>query len=75
MKNLEDIFKNRYNTSSKEVQKDIDLMPYKIVKGGSSSVKVNMGEKDYSAEEISAMILSKLKLMQKSTLAKKLLKQ
>ncbi len=46
--------------SSKEVQKDIDLMPYKIVKSG-QAVKVAMGDKDYSPEEISAMILSKLK--------------
>ena len=45
---------------SKEVQKDIDLMPYKIVKSG-KAVKVTMGDKDYSAEEVSAMILSKLK--------------
>lgn len=46
--------------SDKEVQKDIDLMPYKIVKSG-TSVKVTMGDKDQSPEEVSAMILSKLK--------------
>jgi molecular chaperone DnaK len=34
---------------SKEVQKDIGLMPYKIVKSG-SGVKVTMGGKDYSPE-------------------------
>src|SRR5690606_2012207 len=45
----------------KEVQKDIDLMPYKIVKSGKSGVKVSLGGKDYSPEEISVMILSKLK--------------
>jgi molecular chaperone DnaK len=44
----------------KEVQKDHDLMPYEIVKDG-SAVKVKMGGKDYSTEEISAMILSKIK--------------
>src|SRR5690606_23226333 len=44
-----------------EVQKDIDLMPYEIVKSGKTSVKVKMGDKEYSSEEISAMILSKLK--------------
>lgn len=43
-----------------EVQRDIKLMPYKIKKSG-NHVKVEMGDKDYSAEEISAMILSKLK--------------
>jgi len=46
--------------TDKEVQKDIDLMPYEIVKSG-SSVKVKMGDKEYSPEEVSAMILSKLK--------------
>lgn len=46
--------------TDKEVQKDIKLMPYKIVKSN-SGVKVTMGEKDQSPEEVSAMILSKLK--------------
>ncbi len=46
--------------SDKEVQKDLDIMPYEIVKAG-SAVKVKLGEKDYSPEEVSAMILSKLK--------------
>jgi len=45
---------------SKEVQRDIELMPYKIVKAG-SGVKVEMAGKGYSPEEISGMILSKLK--------------
>ena len=43
-----------------EVQKDLDLMPYEIVKAG-DGVKVKMGDKEYSSEEVSAMILSKLK--------------
>jgi molecular chaperone DnaK len=43
-----------------EVKRDIDIMPYKILKAG-NSVKVKMGDKDYSPEEVSAMILSKLK--------------
>src|SRR3954471_837380 len=46
--------------SDAEVQRDIELMPYKIVKSG-TGVKVKMGDKEYSPEEISAMILSKLK--------------
>ncbi len=44
----------------KEVQKDLDIMPYEIVKKG-DGVAVKMGDKDYSPEEVSAMILSKLK--------------
>ncbi len=48
------------NFSSEEVQRDIKLMPYKIVKAG-NGVKVEMADKEYSPEEVSAMILSKLK--------------
>jgi molecular chaperone DnaK len=44
----------------KEVQRDIELMPYKIVKAG-TGVKVEMAGKEYSPEEVSGMILSKLK--------------
>ena len=44
----------------KEVQRDIELMPYKIIKAG-TGVKVAMADKEYSPEEVSAMILSKLK--------------
>lgn len=43
-----------------EVKRDIDLMPYKIVKAD-GHVKVTMGDKDYTPEEVSAMILGKLK--------------
>ena len=46
--------------NDKEVQKDLDIMPYEIVKKG-DGVAVKMGEKDYTPEEVSAMILSKLK--------------
>lgn len=46
--------------TDKEVQKDLELMPYKIVKSG-TGVKVEMAGKEYSPEEVSGMILSKLK--------------
>ncbi len=48
------------NFNDKEVQRDIKLMGYEIVKSG-NGVKVKMAGKDYSPEEISAMILGKLK--------------
>jgi len=44
----------------KEVQRDLKLMGYEIVKSG-QGVKVKMGDKEYSSEEISAMVLGKLK--------------
>ena len=43
-----------------DVQKDIEISPYKIVKKG-NGVGVEMDGKVYSPEEISAMILSKIK--------------
>ena len=46
--------------SDAEVQKDLDIMPYKIVKKG-DGVAVVMGDKEYTPEEVSAMILSKIK--------------
>jgi molecular chaperone DnaK len=46
--------------TDQEVQRDLKLMGYEIVKSG-NSVKVKMGDKEYSPEEISAMILGKLK--------------
>lgn len=48
------------NFNDKEVQRDLKLMGYEIVKSG-NGVKVKMGDKEYSPEEISAMILGKLK--------------
>ncbi|HSX30931.1 MAG TPA: molecular chaperone DnaK [Candidatus Saccharimonadales bacterium] len=48
------------NFDDKEVQRDLKLMGYEIVKSG-NGVKVKMGDKEYSPEEISAMILAKLK--------------
>jgi molecular chaperone DnaK len=48
------------NWNDKEVQRDLKLMGYEMVKSG-NGVKVKMGDKEYSPEEISAMILGKLK--------------
>ena len=44
----------------KEVQKDLDIMPYEIVKH-KNGVGVKMGDTEYTPEEVSAMILSKIK--------------
>ncbi|HRY60007.1 MAG TPA: molecular chaperone DnaK [Patescibacteria group bacterium] len=47
--------------SDKETQKDIKAMPYQMEKGPNDSVMIKMGDKSYSAPEISAMVLGKLK--------------
>lgn len=43
-----------------EVQKDLDILPFKIVKKN-GGVAVEMGGKEYTPEEVSAMILGKIK--------------
>ncbi len=43
-----------------EIQRDLKLMSYKIKESG-SGVKVEMSGKDYTPQEVSAMILQKLK--------------
>lgn len=58
------------NFSDKEVQRDLKLMGYEIVKSGNST-KVKMGDKEYSPEEVSAMILGKLKADAESYLGSK----
>ncbi|PKM89204.1 molecular chaperone DnaK [Candidatus Falkowbacteria bacterium HGW-Falkowbacteria-2] len=46
--------------TDEEVQRDLSTVPYKIVQAG-QGVKVKMSDKEYSPQEISAMILTKLK--------------
>lgn len=43
------------------VQKDKDIVPYEVKKGADDGVTVKLGDKDYRPEEVSAMILQKLK--------------
>lgn len=43
------------------VQKDKAIVPFEVSKSATNGVKVKMSDKDYTPEEISAMILTKLK--------------
>ena len=54
-----------------EVQRDIKISPYKIVKKG-NGVAVEMDGKEYTPEEISAMILSKIKADAEAFLGEKI---
>lgn len=56
--------------SDDETQKDVKLMPYKIIESG-EGVKVKMGDKDFTPQEISAFILQKLKADAESYLGEK----
>lgn len=43
------------------VQKHVDQLPYAISEGKDGGVSVTLGDKDYRPEEISAMVLAKIK--------------
>ncbi|MFA6547919.1 MAG: molecular chaperone DnaK [Candidatus Magasanikbacteria bacterium] len=57
--------------NDEEVQRDLKLMPYKIVKAG-EGVKVILQGKEYSPQEISAMILQKMKADAEERLGEKI---
>jgi molecular chaperone DnaK len=57
--------------SDEMVQKDKAWLPYDIQEGPNGSVQVKMGDKSYSAEEISSMILAKLKADAEAKLGEK----
>jgi molecular chaperone DnaK len=54
-----------------EVQEDLKLLPYEIEKAG-NGVKIKMGDKSYTPQEISAMILGKLKADAEDKLGEKI---
>ena len=47
--------------SYSEVNEEMKMVPYKVIKDADNSVKIEAGGKKYSPQEISAMILQKLK--------------
>ncbi len=54
-----------------EVQRDLKIMPFEIKHAG-EGVKVTMGDKDYTPQEISAMVLGKLKADAEARLGEKI---
>ncbi|PIP17992.1 MAG: molecular chaperone DnaK [Parcubacteria group bacterium CG23_combo_of_CG06-09_8_20_14_all_35_9] len=54
-----------------DVQKDLKLVPYKIAQAG-EGIKIIMGGKEYTPQEISAMILQKLKADAEEKLGEKI---
>ncbi|MBI4252751.1 molecular chaperone DnaK [Candidatus Uhrbacteria bacterium] len=57
--------------SDSEVQRDVSLMPFKIVQSG-DGVKVVMQGKEYTPQEISAMVLQKMKADAEERLGEKI---
>ena len=58
--------------SSKEVQHDITISPFKITKAANSDAQITSRGKDYSAPEISSMILGKMKQTAEDYLGEKI---
>ncbi|MBU3984905.1 MAG: Hsp70 family protein, partial [Proteobacteria bacterium] len=54
-----------------ETQRDLKLLPYKIIKAN-GGVKVKMGDKEWTPQEVSAMILQKLKADAEEKLGEKI---
>ena len=61
-----------HNFGEEAVQKDKEIVPYKVNKSDSDGVLVTMGDKDYRPEEVSAMIISKLKSDTEAKLGEKI---
>ena len=57
--------------NDKEIQEDVKLMPFKIIQAG-EGVKVKMGDSEHSPQEISAMILQKMKADAEERLGEKI---
>lgn len=53
------------------VQKDKGIVPFEVSKSSTGGVKVKISDKDYTPEEVSAMILSKLKADAEAKLGQK----
>ena len=44
-----------------EVESEIDEVPYEVIRGDNDTARVQLGDREYTPQEISAMILQKLK--------------
>jgi molecular chaperone DnaK len=58
--------------SDSAVQRDKEVVPYDVKEGPDGGVLIHLGEKDYRPEEVSAMILSKLKADAEAKLGEKI---
>ncbi len=61
-----------HNFDESAVQSDKGIVPYEVKKGADGGVIVEMSEKDYRPEEVSAMILAKLKADAEAKLGEKI---
>lgn len=61
-----------HSFTDEAITKDTGLQPFEIKAGADGGVTVHLGEKDYRPEEVSAMILSKLKADAEAKLGEKI---
>lgn len=61
-----------HNFEEEAVQKDLKTVPYEMTKSETGGVNIKIGDKNYRPEEISAMILSKLKADAEAKLGEKI---
>ncbi len=61
-----------HSFSDEAVQKEKGILPYEVKAGPDGGVMVHLGDKDYRPEEVSAMILSKLKADAEAKLGEKI---
>jgi molecular chaperone DnaK len=61
-----------HNFDEEQVQKDLKLIPFESRKSDNGGIEVKMGEKWYRPEEMSAMILQKLKADAEARLGEKI---
>ncbi len=61
-----------HSFNEQAVQSDKAIVPYEVKSGADNGVLVHMGEKDYRPEEVSAMILAKLKADAEAKLGEKI---
>ncbi len=61
-----------HNFDEEAVQSDKGIVPYEVKKGTDGGAMVHMGEKDYRPEEVSAMIIAKLKADAEAKLGEKI---
>ncbi|MBU6323202.1 MAG: molecular chaperone DnaK [Patescibacteria group bacterium] len=58
--------------SDEAVKRDKDIVPYEVKEGPDGGVLIHLGDKDYRPEEISAMILGKMKADAEAKLGEKI---
>jgi molecular chaperone DnaK len=58
--------------SDPEVQRTLKTVPYKITEASNGDARVRLGDRDYSPQEVSAMILQKLKTDAEAKLGEKI---